>query len=306
MLDEWKCISTSVLVVACAVGGLVFLALVTSVVIICYKNYQDKRATRVRRLQQHEAINSPRLRGVEPLKPPEYVTSPPEYSAVMPESHYRPVTVNGHVSYNQRFRGMTPLPERGNIAATRTSGRCVIASSQLGTLGTAQIPGVIQGEAPPPYSEFARGRTPANRRQRLITTPIQEETNNSNSHNVSTSHSIHRRNTDTPLSSVSSVSGSRLDTDTPSSRPIESRVESRQELQSRSQTVAGVLGARTPHDRNVNNSIVTPSTYTIESSGGGFDLNRRGLSPYINSSVPGSISHASGTSNFVIEDLTTV
>lgn len=205
--------------------------------------------------------------GVEPRKPPEYVSSPPVYSVEMPESHYRPVTVTGHVNSNQRFRGVTPVPQRGTIATTRTNAGQ--ANTNLQSFRSLQIPGAVHNDAPPAYSEFARGQTPAHRRQRFITTPVYEENNNSNNQNNDASLSTTRANNETstnsntaentrlanqrnlqnqPLreatSSLSSISDlSESNTRAGSARGQESRVTSRAGLQSRSENVARVLGA---------------------------------------------------------------
>ena len=44
-------ISTSVLIVAGIVGGLIAIALVVAIVICCVKTYRDKRANRTRQLR---------------------------------------------------------------------------------------------------------------------------------------------------------------------------------------------------------------------------------------------------------------
>lgn len=176
--SDQKCcsISTSVLVVACVVSGLVLIALVCAIVICCWKNYQDKQASRVRRLRQEELMNAPRNPGVEPPKPPSYISAPPAYSEEMPESHFRPPTVSGHIPYNQRFRGTTPVPRapvQGSVHVTSISGSHPTTHSR--SFRTTHIPGAVEIEAPPPYTEFARGRTPADRRRRrFIQTPVQE------------------------------------------------------------------------------------------------------------------------------------
>ena len=44
-------VSTSVLIVAGIVGGLIVVALIVAIVICCVKTYRDKRASRVRQLR---------------------------------------------------------------------------------------------------------------------------------------------------------------------------------------------------------------------------------------------------------------
>lgn len=204
-------VSTSVLIVACAVSGLVLLALVAAIVICCYKNYRDKQTNRVRNIRPvQERQQYPRV-PAEPPKPPTYIEAPPAYSEDLPESHFRPVTVTGgHLPiYNQRFSMAQLRQERHrittttsnnnnnntnnnnstnnrqeaferrnmNIHATNTSRSLApyeyrIAVSEnsedmrrdhasLGQTNISQtsIPGSM--ELPPPYSEFARGQTPA-------------------------------------------------------------------------------------------------------------------------------------------------
>ncbi|XP_045216931.2 uncharacterized protein LOC123566688 [Mercenaria mercenaria] len=261
-------ISTSVLLVACIVSGLVLLALVAAIIICCYKNYKDKQATRVRRLRQEQDMNAPRVPGVEPPKPPSYVSAPPAYSEEMPESHFRPATVTGNIPYNQRFRGTTPLPRRvahASISMTSASGRHPETNNPR-SLRNVQIPGAIEVEAPPPYSEFARGQTPANRRRRFIQSPVPEVTENATQPNVI--YSTVEENTDI-FSEVSSESGTpsraqesraqetsvqpsravtsrAVDSRATESRAVttraqESRVETIRENESRAETVARVL-----------------------------------------------------------------
>lgn len=255
---DTKCcaISTSVLIVACVVSGLVLIALVCAIVICCWKSYRDKQASRVRRLRHEEAMNAPRVPGVEPPKPPSYVSAPPDYSEDMPESHFRPPTVSGHISYNQRFRGTTPVsraPAEGNVHVTSTSGRNPVIYSY--SLRNTHIPGAVDSEAPPPYSEFARGHTPANRRhRRFIRSPVQEaneeasmQTQNPGATSVTTpvvvssgleSHVGQSRAQETSQRGTESRT-----IESAVSRVQESRGDSSLDNGSRAQTVARVLGS---------------------------------------------------------------
>ncbi|WAR01032.1 hypothetical protein MAR_025404 [Mya arenaria] len=194
--DDTECcsISTSVLVVACVVSGLVLLSVLAALIVCCYKSYRDNQLSRVRQLRQQQEYNAPR-RVVEPPKPPAYISAPPEYSEEMPESHFRPATVTGHVPANQRYRA-TPMPPNGrrqqqevvpgaipgSVAVTQTSGmQPSIDTSQMTRSHrshhvTEPLP--EEEELPPPYTEFARGQTPARAREhrRFIRTPSVGET----------------------------------------------------------------------------------------------------------------------------------
>lgn len=196
-------VSTSVLIVAGIVGGLIIVALIVAIVICCVKTYRDKRASRVRQLRPghrgHDEDYIPR-RPAEPRKPPTYTEAPPPYSSEMPESHYRPITVTGHhLSYNQRFRTptMQNYGRHGNAVTTNHHGldptlhvtqnsrrnnehrnqvqRISVSTIQGHENGAqqsrTQLPGIPAYGPPPAYSETARGQSPGRRRRRFIQTP---------------------------------------------------------------------------------------------------------------------------------------
>lgn len=207
-----------------------------------------------------------------PPKPPAYVAAPPAYSEEMPESHYRPPTVSGSYNqrsgphnqrpgpynqtsgpYNQRFRGATPGPHahaQNSISVTNVSGRHPMVNTN--SFRNVQIPGSIEVEAPPPYTEHARRHTPAHRRRRFIRTPMPEgdETLEQNINNTTEgSHSYipeSTMNSDIPAyasraeqsrATASEAVASRVS----SPRIRESHVEAPRDTESRAQTVARVL-----------------------------------------------------------------
>lgn len=204
-------------------------------------------------------ISAPRVPGVQPPKPPSYVSAPPAYSEEMPESHFRPATVTGNVPYNQRFRGTNQAVRengQGTVSMTTTSGRHPAARS----FRNMQIPGSIDVEAPPPYTEFARGQTPAHRRRRFIRTPVEESNEHNNQNNVVIN--TVQENTDI-LSEISDENDSRnqetrmqqsttqppryttsraIDSTASESRDVTTRAnESRADNESRAETVTRIL-----------------------------------------------------------------
>jgi hypothetical protein len=117
----------------------------------------------------------------------------------------------------------------------------------------------VETEAPPPYTEFIRGQTPAHRRRRFIRTPVEEATEPASQHNSVIR--TEQENTDI-LSEITDENesrnqGSSIQTSrTASSRAIESRdtesraittradesrLETIRDVESRAETVARVL-----------------------------------------------------------------
>lgn len=122
---------------------------------------------------------------MEPPKPPPYISAPPEYSEQMPESHFRPQTVTGHLPANQRFRA-TPVPHYtrrrppdytmtavpGAVTVSHASGQYPHVT--ISTRGRHQGATVIEEEElPPSYSDSVHTNTTATRRdhRRFIRTP---------------------------------------------------------------------------------------------------------------------------------------
>lgn len=180
----------------------------------------------------------------------------------MPESHFRPATATGNIPYNQRFRGTTPVARgtrQSSVNFTNTSGRYPMAD--LSSYRFVQVPGTVEEEAPPPYTEFARGQTPAHRHRRFIRTPVTEtneevtvhaEINNNSNENTDTLSEITQisETPGRPQQSRAHEAGSQVSrTDTSSainsrtleSQSQESRTETARENESRAETVARVL-----------------------------------------------------------------
>lgn len=185
----------------------------------------------------------------------------------MPESHFRPATATGNIPYNQRFRGTTPVARgtrQSSVSSTNASGRYQMAD--VSSYRFVQVPGTVEEEAPPPYTEFARGQTPAHRRRRFIRTPVTEsndevtvqaEINNNSNDNTDTLSEItqisetpglpqqsraHEAESQVSRTDTSSVINSRaLESNSVTIRAQESRAESARENESRAETVARVL-----------------------------------------------------------------
>jgi hypothetical protein len=116
----------------------------------------------------------------------------------------------------------------------------------------------VETEAPPPYTEFIRGQTPAHRRRRFIRTPVEEATVPASQHNsvlrteqentdiLSEIDENESRNQGSSIQPSRAATSRAIESRATESRAVttradESRLETIRDVESRAETVARVL-----------------------------------------------------------------